>query len=291
MRIVNAVGSHPGIGGGAGNPTHGELFVGTPIICAAGQARVVNRPPMLAAVSLRGFEVLFEIPLSGPELTDHKAIGPGLNQIDTDLIRVYMPAQLSNRLVGDLMAAAWAEARLVVARLVAQRHILFAVGAIACSGSTPLILVEDEILRDTNLIHPTIPILWDCLVSQLIRTKILRREFGIGIGYPCARIHGHIVGPLQAVQLGISPHFIDAVIGDETPGIAINKYLIGGKPSPSPQIIRVIECRFQDASLNAAAQIKLIFAAGTLTRSPICIKHYFLGNIPLCILYHFGSSF
>lgn len=58
---------------------------------------------MLNAVPLRGLEILFQIPLPRPELSNNEAVRPGLNEIDTDLLGIQPPAQLANRLIGDYL--------------------------------------------------------------------------------------------------------------------------------------------------------------------------------------------
>ena len=83
---------------------------------------------------------------------------------------------------------------------------------------------------------------------------------------------------------------VDIVIGDKTPGAAVDENFIGGHAPLGPQVVGVIESHLQNIILNAAAQKKLIFPVGILIGIRTCPNRHFLGNIFLRNLDHFFGS-
>lgn len=129
---------------------------------------------MFRAAYFRFLIILLVISAVCPELTDHQAVRPPLHQIYTGILSVKMVRKTTNRLECDFVAAAWASAAFPMAGLFQERHLPFAVGTVTGFSPALFVVVEYELLWNTNLIDPAIPVLGERRGESHILVPLVR---------------------------------------------------------------------------------------------------------------------
>ena len=175
---------------------------------------------------------------------------------------------------------------------ITNRHFLFAVSAVSRRCSTSHILVEDEILRNTNFAYPVIPVLRKirCLlhcqipgirlflmtafkffqthlhlkiqnapVTCVLNTKVRLNQLSVSGADPLSFGVEHIFRPFNHIELAGHPLFLQMVVSDEIVVLAVNKHLKHRQPSTGAHMLRIEDSNLQYVIKHFAAQVQTVF--------------------------------